>query len=287
MLKRIVVLGTVIVVVIGGVVAYALFKPPKEASAPIQAIPLDPQGGAQPTATAMALGQAGEPATPTTVSVEPTPVSTQEPETIVAATQPATQEPDAGGAASGVDASGDTPTPLVFSIVPEQSEVRFYIDEVLRGADNTVVGTTNQVAGELAVDPANPSQSRVGTILVNARTLTTDNDFRNRAIKNQILDTNSYEFITFVPAQLQGLPDSAAVGESYDFQITGDLTIRDVTHQVTFAVNVTPLSETELHGTASTTVTRGDYGLVIPDVPSVSSVSEEVTLEIDFVATAG
>ena len=35
----------------------------------------------------------------------------------------------------------------LFEIVPEESEARFLIDEVLRGEDKTVVGTTNQITG--------------------------------------------------------------------------------------------------------------------------------------------
>jgi hypothetical protein len=55
---------------------------------------------------------------------------------------------------------------------------------------------------------------------------------------------------------------------------------------VTFDVTVTPVSETRLEGNAVTTVKRSDYNLVIPSVPGVADVSEDVRLEIDFVAQA-
>lgn len=119
---------------------------------------------------------------------------------------------------------------------------------------------------------------------MNARTLTTDNDFRNRAIKNRILSTDQYEFITFTPTQITGLPATGAVGETYSFQIVGDLTIRDVTKAVTFDVTATPLSETRLQGTAQTTIRYADWGIVIPQVRQVASVSDDVRLELDFVA---
>ncbi len=126
----------------------------------------------------------------------------------------------------------------------------------------------------------------MGTIQINARTLTTDNDFRNRAIKNRILQTDQYEFITFTPTQIVGLPQTGAVGQSYTFQIVGDLTIRDVTRQVTFDVTATPVSETRLEGTARATIRYADYGLTIPQVRQVASVADQVRLEIDFVAAA-
>ena len=65
------------------------------------------------------------------------------------------------------------------------------------------------------------------------------------------------------------------------------LTVRDVTQPVVFDVTATVDSLSQLSGTATTSVLRSDYGLEIPNVPSVANVSEEVQLEIDFVALAG
>lgn len=174
----------------------------------------------------------------------------------------------------------------VYQIDPAASAVRFELDEVLRGNPITVVGSTNQVAGEIAFDLNDLSTAQVGTIQVNARGLTTDNNFRNRAINNEILDTGAFEFITFTPTGVNGLPGSAAVGDSVEFTLDGDLTIRDVTQPVTFNVTAVVASDTQLTGTASAVVQRADYNLVIPEVPSVANVEEEVELYIDFVANA-
>jgi polyisoprenoid-binding protein YceI len=119
---------------------------------------------------------------------------------------------------------------------------------------------------------------------VNARTFVTDSNFRNRAINNEILDTDEFEFIRFTPTSITGFPENPTVGESLEFQITGDLTIRDITHEVTFDVMVTAVSETRLEGSASAMVAREDYDLRIPNVPRVADVDEEVLLEIDIVA---
>jgi polyisoprenoid-binding protein YceI len=165
-----------------------------------------------------------------------------------------------------------------------ESQVRFELDEDLRGQRNRVVGTTDQVSGEIAVDPNNIPASRVGTILINARTLLTDNSFRNRAIQNEILDTGEFEFITFEPTEITGLPSSGSIGEEISFSITGDLTIRDISRSVTFDVTVTVVSETQMVGSASAVIDRTDYNLNIPSVPNVANVEEEVELYIDFVA---
>jgi polyisoprenoid-binding protein YceI len=197
----------------------------------------------------------------------------------------ATNQPTSEAQTAGEPAVADQPNDAaIFTIVSQESEVRFILDEVLRGAPTTVVGATNQVSGEIAVDYAQPGNAKVGTILVNARTLATDNDFRNRAIKNEILDTGAYEFITFTPTQVSGFPENPVLGQAFDFQITGDLTIRDITQEVTFDVHASAQSENRIAGSASAVVTRADYGLEIPSVPGVADVDEEVHLEIDFVA---
>ncbi|HRX04481.1 MAG TPA: YceI family protein, partial [Anaerolineae bacterium] len=202
--------------------------------------------------------------------------------------EPATPEPTATATATDVppaEEPASTGGLVVFEIVPAESQARFVIDEVLRGAPKTVVGTTDQVSGQLAVDPADPSTAQVGTILINARTLATDSGGRDRALKNWILQTNQYEFVTFEPSGISGLPDSAAVGEPFTFQLAGDLTVRDTTVPVTFDVTVTPVSDTRLEGLASLTIPYRELNVSIPDSPSVDTVADDLTLELQFVAT--
>ena len=65
------------------------------------------------------------------------------------------------------------------------------------------------------------------------------------------------------------------------FEVTGDLTIREITQQVTFNVDLTVESESSVSGLASTTVLREDFNLTIPSVPQVASVEPEVKLELE------
>ncbi len=182
--------------------------------------------------------------------------------------------------------SGDTRT--LFHITPEESEVRFIIDEILLGNPKTVVGSTDEVAGDLLVDFQNPTNSQLGTIRINVRTLETDNEFRTRALRGQILqaDRAEFEFAEFTPLTLSGLPDTAVAGDSFDFQISGSLTIHGVTREVTFNATLTAISATRLEGSASTVVLYRDFGMTIPEAPGVANVADEVRLKIDFAATA-
>lgn len=190
----------------------------------------------------------------------------------------------ASGPISAPELETDDSGMLLFEISQKESAVRFLIDEVLQGQPKTVVGQTDQVAGVIAVDPVNLENTEVGTVRVNARTLVTDDNRRNRMLNNRILQTGQFEFVEFTPTILEELPNEITIGDPFTFQTTGDLTIRDVTKPITFEITVTPVSETRLEATAIATVQRGDYNLVIPSVPFVANVSEQVHLEIDFVA---
>jgi polyisoprenoid-binding protein YceI len=195
-------------------------------------------------------------------------------------TSPSTQAVALEAAAVAAPASGLT----TFEIVPEQSEVRFSIYEELNRQPKTVVGTTDQVAGQVALDLSDLSKTQVGVIQVNARTFATDSDRRDRAIRNFILFTDRYEFITFTPTEIAGLSGAAQPGQPVTFQVAGTLTIRDISLPAVFEVTVEGESSASLAGTATAVVRRSDYGLSIPSVPNVANVGEEVTIEIEFVA---
>jgi polyisoprenoid-binding protein YceI len=188
-----------------------------------------------------------------------------------------------------------TPTPMpepitiergLYRINPEASEVRFILQEDLRGQRIDVIGTTQDVGGDFIVDYVNPGSSEVGQILINARTLTTDNNFRNGALRSDILRSaeDAYEFITFTPTEIVNLPDSSVtMSGEIEFTVTGDLTILDTTLPVSFDV-VATVSDNQIAGTGSTVVLWADYGITIPNVPGVANITPEATLEINFVA---
>ena len=89
-----------------------------------------------------------------------------------------------------------------------------------------------------------------------------------------------------MPTSITDLNGAAQSGQSFTFQMSGDLTIRNVTQTVTFDVTAQGISASQITGTATATVNRSDFSLDIPSVPNVANVGDEVTLQIDFVANA-
>lgn len=201
----------------------------------------------------------------------------------------ATEEAAEGQTAATEEAAAPASSAVIFNIVPEESQVSFALSEVLMGNPTNVVGITNQVAGQLLVDFANPAASQIGTIRINVRTLTTDSDMRNRAIRRAILrsDQDEFEFAELTNIEVSNMPEQVTMGQAFSFQVSGDFTLVGTTNRLTFDVSVMPLSETEITGTATTTVQRAMYGLEIPNAPGVANVSEDVVLQLDFTARAG
>ncbi|MBI3242944.1 MAG: YceI family protein [Chloroflexi bacterium] len=255
-----------VVVVGGGWWAYDFVQGDTAApSGPITAIPIAVNTVPAPTEAPIQVNQ------PAPSEAQATAIPTSAP-----------VEPIATTAVAAISESGL----VIFQISQAESEASFSIFEELNGQPKTVVGATDQVAGQVALDMNDLTKTQVGVIQVNARALVTDNDRRNRAIRNFILQTDQYEFITFTPTAITGLNGPAQPGQPFTFQIAGDLTIRNVTQPAVFEVTVQGESATRLTGTATTVVRRSDYKLTIPSVPNVANVGEEVTIEIDIVAEA-
>ena len=165
--------------------------------------------------------------------------------------QGGSEHPSEAISAPGLTAADNA---TVFSIVAEESEVRFIIDEVLNGADFTVVGATDQVAGDISVNQGNPAASDIGVIRINARTLATDNGNRNRALRTFILKSgqDEYEFAEFEPQELTGLPQGVTLGEPFELQIVGELRIAGAVQELSFDASITLESAERLSGTAHT-----------------------------------
>lgn len=187
---------------------------------------------------------------------------------------------------STTEANGSTQT--LYRISQDGSQVTYTIQEVLNGADKTVVGTTSQVAGDILVDLSNPSQSEIGELKINARTFATDDSRRDNSVARFILQSESdaNQYIVFTPTSITSLPDSVKVGDELTLKVTGNLTIAGVTKEVTFDVTATLKSQDQLTGQATLTVQRSDFNLNIPSVPFVANVGDSVILNLNFVANA-
>ena len=272
-----IVIGLILVLTVAGL-AYVWFSGGSgEPSSEVTAPPVTTRALAQPE------GDPGSPTEQDAQGQDPDAVTmpTTGPTTIVATTV-------SGGATTTIVEDPEPASEVVYRIDKAASSVRFEIGEILNGSPKRVVGVTSEVAGEVLIDFGDPAASRLGAIVINVRTLETDSSFRNRAMRGPILGSadDENEFATFEPSTVEGLPDRIAVGDRISLAITGNLTLSGVTRAVVFETEVMVAAADRIEVSGSATVLRSEFGLTIPDVPSVSGVEDDVLLLVDLVAVA-
>ena len=82
------------------------------------------------------------------------------------------------------------------------------------------------------------------------------------------------------------MPEKIEVGKTFTYKVRGNLTIAGVTKEQVFEGSATLGTDDVLKGEAKATVNRDDYKLVIPNMPFVADVDEQVRLEIAFTASS-
>jgi polyisoprenoid-binding protein YceI len=235
---------------------------------------------------------------------EPTVAATDVPtdEPTAAATDVPTDEPTAAATdvptdttttdpARATSTPGDTDAPAAggvqtYAIVPEESQVSYEVGEVFINRNNQynlAVGVTQEITGNIELDLDNPQNSTVGELTINISAFQSDSDRRDNAIRDQWLESATYPIATFVPTQIDGLPETYTEGEELTLTITGDLTVREVTQPVTFEVTG-KIENEEMTGTATTNIKMTDFGFDPPDILNILKAEDDVKLIFKFVA---
>ena len=221
---------------------------------------------------------------PTATQPEPTP--TEEPTPLPATPTEQLEDPEPTPTAE------PSPTPAArvvsFTITPGESTVTYEVGEVFISDNNQfnlAVGTTAQITGEVQIDYDNPQNSSIGPISVNIYNFTSDANRRDNYIRDNGLESSKYPMASFVPTKIEGLPESGEEGVDYPLTITGDLTIKEVTKEVTFEA-VIRLEGDTLTGTATTTILMSDFGVGPISILGILNTEDEVVLTLDFIAKA-
>ena len=145
-----------------------------------------------------------------------------------------------------------------------------------------VNGTFGQWTIDLNYDPTKPEAASVTAHLQTA-SITTGNDRRDTDLRQNYLVVDSFPEITFTSTRVErGAPDH--------LKITGNLTIRGVTHPVVLDAEVGGVVATP-HGrrtafSATTSIKRQDYGITRNGfMEGAQIVGDEVRITIDVEAT--
>ena len=145
----------------------------------------------------------------------------------------------------------------------------------------TVRGHFTEIATDLDLDDPNDPTTGRGSVTIQSASVTTGSEMRDGHLKGaDFFDVEKYPTITFT------LKSIAKKGD--DYEVTGDLTIKDVTKEITLdyehsGSETDPYGNVKVGGTLTGSINRSDWGLVW-NVPLGSGgvlVGEKVKLEID------
>lgn len=187
-----------------------------------------------------------------------------------------TAAPNAAPAATGM---------RTFVIDPQQSEASYAVQETFlsQNLPNKAVGKTNAITGTFQFSADGKPTGQVTKITVDLRTLKSDSDRRDNAIRSRWLESNTYPYAEFTSTEVQGVPDTYTDGQPVSFKLLGNMTIHNTTRPVTFDVNG-KLEGGAVTGTATTRFNMVDFGFEPPNIAGVVAVQDGVDLTINFTA---
>ncbi|OLT35543.1 YceI family protein [Rhodococcus sp. BGS-1C] len=187
--------------------------------------------------------------------------------------------PAATVSTSGAQAATTDDIDGTWTIVPgdeaNTTAAGYTVDEVLNGADVTVVGSTTDVSGEVTIENDTVT---AGEVLVTTDSITTDNDRRDGQFRGNIFETATYPTATFAfdsPVDLSSIPDD---GTTTTVTAEGTLTLKDQSRPVSVEMEVLQSGDT-LIASGSIPTTWADFGI---EPPSLGFVTVEDSGSVDF-----
>jgi polyisoprenoid-binding protein YceI len=145
---------------------------------------------------------------------------------------------------------------MAWQIDPTHSEIQFAVRHLMI---STVRGQFEKFSGTVDLNEANPTLSSVD-VQIEAASITTRNEQRDGHLRSpDFLNADQYPTITFKSKRVEQI-------DAHHGRITGDLTIRDITHEVPLEVEYsgqakTPWGTTSAGFSAHTKINRNDWGL--------------------------
>lgn len=195
-----------------------------------------------------------------------------------------TQAPTGPAAGGEATPAATEPSGAVRYELAAGSEAQYRVREQLANVDlpSDAIGKTDQVSGAIVILADGSVDAAQSKFSVDLSALQSDRPQRDNFLRRNVLQTDQYPQATFVPKQVTGLPATLPAAGEVTFQVSGDLTIHNVTRPVTWDVTGA-IDGGKATGQAVTTFTFEDFNLTQPRVPVVLSVEDSIRLEVTVV----
>lgn len=166
-----------------------------------------------------------------------------------------------------------------FALEPGSSRVEFFVKDNRGG----FTGVVRDVQATAVVREQDGTFVADVDARIDARTITTGSGLRDSQMRREFLVTDRYPVVTF---RGTAVPVDAVTGLSFHAVMKGQLTIKDVTHEVEFPVRVTALRDSYLVD-GKVTIRMTDFNIPIPRLfIFVAEDPVDVTLKVRFQASS-
>jgi polyisoprenoid-binding protein YceI/DNA-binding MarR family transcriptional regulator len=185
------------------------------------------------------------------------------------------------GSAHGIDEfkKGNDMSQIIYQIDSSHSAAHFSVRHMMIA---NVRGEFTKVSGTIVYDPENPANSSVEAV-IDASSIATNDPQRDAHLRSpDFLDVERYPVLTFKSKSISG--------QRGEWKMTGDLTIRGITREVTLDVDGPtpeardPWGGARIGATATGKINRKDFGLTWNTVLETGGVlvGDEVKLTLDI-----
>lgn len=143
-----------------------------------------------------------------------------------------------------------------------ETSIGYTFHEILPGQKRETSGSTSSVTGHVTI--THNTVTPGSTITADLTSLTTDQQRRDVNVRLKLLDTENFPTASFKltkPVPLKGVPDDGTIGTA---TLTGDLTIKGTTNEITAQCDVLRSGKNIVIAT-TVPFNRLDYGVNTPE----------------------
>jgi polyisoprenoid-binding protein YceI len=172
--------------------------------------------------------------------------------------------------------------PVTLEVVPG-TRASYRVTEQFVGINfpSDAVGATETVTGTLYLNADGTIDSAKSKMMIDLRTLKSDQDMRDNYLRTRTFEVEKAPMVEFVPKRIQGVPSPLPVQGQAGFQLTGDMTVKGTTSEVTWN-GIATFSQQQVAGRASTNFDFAKFGLAKPAIGRLMSVDDKIVLELEF-----
>ncbi len=143
------------------------------------------------------------------------------------------------------------------------------------------VGSTQTMLGQIELNPDDLSIGR-SYFAVLISSLQSNLKRRDEFLRENDLESSSYPVAEFTAKSIENLPANYLKDEEVNFQLLGDITIREVTKPVTFDVTAI-VTDDALEGVMVADLLMTDFGFNPPNWAGIFEVEDDFQVEVAFV----